>query len=77
MVDPVLNILHIFVRLGHTNIAELINHLFLRVLATVPNSIVDAVYLLSKCLFCFFAIDLRQLLEFELVLAHQVLLFLC
>jgi len=76
VVDSVLDVLHVVVRHRHANITQLVNHLFLGVLTAVPDSVVDAIQLFAEGLFCLFAVDLGELLHFELVFTHQVLLFL-
>jgi hypothetical protein len=63
VIDSMLNVLHVVVGDRHTNIAQLVNHFFLRVLSTVPNAFINTVELLSESFFSFFSIDLAHLLE--------------
>jgi hypothetical protein len=76
VIDSVLNMLHIVVSHWHTDVSELVDHFLLRVLATVPNSVVNAIQLFSEVLFGLLTVDLGKLLHLELVLTHQVLFLL-
>ena len=58
MVNPVLNVLHIVVGYGHSNVAEFVNHFLLRILTAVPNAIINGVQLLAERLLGLFSIDL-------------------
>jgi hypothetical protein len=71
-----LDVLHVVVGDGHTNIAKFVNHLFLRILSAVSNSLINAIKLLSESLFSLLSINLTHLLEFKLVLTHEMLFFL-
>jgi hypothetical protein len=54
----VFDVLHIVVGNRHTNVTKLVNHLFLRILSAVSDSVVETVELLSKGLFSLLTVNL-------------------
>jgi len=76
MVDPVLNVFHVVMRHWETQFTKLVNHFFLGVLSSVPDSIIKAVQLLTEILLSLLTVDLAQLLHLKFVLSQQMFLFL-
>lgn len=76
VINSVLDVLEVFVCDRHTHLPQRLDQSILRVHILLYKSLICVVEDLSVRLFGLFAIYLRQLLHFDFMLAHYVLLFL-
>ena len=76
VVNPMLDILEVFVGRWHTNFPEFVDHLILYVLSAVLDVLVLRVNDFTERLFSLFTVDLRELLHFHLVFSHKMFFLL-